>query len=134
MPKPLKNSRIGVYECTITNGAVSKGKPIRYDYKGVFTWDDLISNIIPDLRQNCRLEISQYPVLITFWRLQKGNPPKPKSGAQATKTNGSLTLYALRRQFGIPLRRTKDPQSETWEAVVYDTGRAIKVIGQKLVD
>ncbi len=134
MPRPLKDSRIGIYECTITNGLVSKDKPIRYDYKGVFTWDDLISNIIPDLRQNRRLQISQYPVLITSWRLQKGDLSKPKPGAQTTKTNGSLTVYALRRQVGIPLKRKKDPRSETWEAVVYETGRAVKIRGHKLMD
>ncbi len=136
MPKPRKNSRIGVYKCTIVNGFVSKGEYIRGDYIGVFTWDDLISRIIPDLRQY-RLEISQYPVLITSWRLQQGDPSKPMPmPAPHQKLNGKSAggLRNLKRMLGLPIRRKKNPGTETWEAVVYDTGQAIKVIGNKLVD
>lgn len=138
MSRPLKNSRIGVYKCSIVNGFVSKvkGGRIRGDYIGVFTWDDLISRIIPDLRQN-RLKGSEYPVLVTSWRLQKGDPSKP---LPITVPRNRLTVKAagglrnFKRMVGMPVRRKKDPRTETWEAVVYDTGRAIKVVGQRLVE
>ena len=134
MPKPLKNSRIGVYKCTVVNGFVSKGEYIRGNYIGVFTWDDLISRIIPDLRQY-RLEISQYPVLITSWRLQQGDPsksmPDPSQKLTAKSAGG---VRNMKKMLGWPIRRKKDPRTESWEAVVYDTGQAIKVIGKKLVD
>jgi hypothetical protein len=135
MPKPPKDSRIGVYKCTIVNGFVSKGDYIRGDYIGVFTWDDLVYRIIPDLRQY-RLRGSEYPVLITSWRLREGDPPKPiPIPAPHQKLNvKSVGVRDLKRMFGLPVRRKKDPRSETWEAVVYATGRAVKVVGQKLVD
>lgn len=138
MPKPLKDSRIGVYKCTIANGFVSKvkGGYIRGDYIGVFTWDDLISRIIPDLRQY-RLEISQYPVLITSWRLQQGAPSKPMPmPAPHQKLNGKSAggLRNLKRMLGMPVRCKKDPRTETWEAVVDSTGRAVKVVGQRLIE
>ncbi len=104
MPKPLKDSRIGVYKCTIVNGFVSKGDYIRGDYIGVFTWDDLVSRIIPDLRQN-RLKGSEYPVLITSWRLQEGDLSKP---LPMTVPRNRLTVKAagglrnLKRMVGIP--------------------------------
>ncbi len=136
MPKPLKNSRIGVYKCTMVNGFVSRGEYIRGNYIGVFTWDDLVSRIIPDLRQN-RLKGSEYPVLITSWRLQEGNLSKP---LPMTVPRNRLTVKAagglrnLKRMVGMPVRRKKDPRTETWEAVVDGTGRAIKVVGQRLIE
>ena len=137
MPKPLKNSRIGVYKCTIVNGLVSKGDPIRYDYIGVFTWDGLVSRIIPDLIRQNRLKGSEYPILITSWRLQEGDPSKPLPmpvPPQKLTVKSAGGVRNLKRIVGLPVRRKKNPRTETWEAVVDDTGRAIKVIGQKLVD
>ena len=138
MPKPLKDSRIGIYKCSIVNGFVSKvkGGYVRGDYIGVFTWDDLVSRIIPDLRQN-RLKGSEYPILITSWRLQEGDPSKPLPmpvPSQKLTVKSAGGVRGLKRILGLPVRRKKNPRTETWEAVVYDTGQAIKVIGKKLVD
>ncbi len=136
MPKPLKDSRIGVYKCTIVNGLVSKGEYIRGYYIGVFKWDQLISNIIPDLKQY-RLEVSQYPVLITLYRLQHGDHPKPLSiivPSQKLTVKSAGGVRNAKRMLGMPVSRKKDPRTETWEAVVYDTGRVIKVVGQRLIE
>ena len=139
MPKPLRDSKYGVYKCTVVDGFVSKvkGGYIRGDHIGVFTWDQLIDNIIPDFIQNRRLEISQYPVLITSWRLKQGDPPKP---IPMPETPHKLTLKSAggkrkaKRMLGLPLKRKKAPGSETWQAVVYSDGRAVKVIGQRLAE
>lgn len=130
MSEPLKNSRIGVYSCTVTNGLVTKGKYIRGDYIGVFTWDDLISRIIPDLRQY-RLEVSQYPVLITSWQLQVVDRPKPARTPVGQHKLTSTGLRDLKAMLDMPVRK-KNPRTETWEAVVDSTGRAFKVIDQRI--
>lgn len=136
MSKPLKDSRIGVYQCTIVNGLVSKGEYIRGYYIGVFTWDQLISNIIPDLKQY-RLKGFEYPILITSWMLQEGAPTEPlprlvPSRKLTLKSAGGVR--AMKKILGLPVSRKKNPRTETWEAVVYDTSHAVKVIGKKLVE
>lgn len=119
MPKPLRNRRIGIYRCGIVNGMVSKGRRLRGDYVGVFNWDDLISRIIPDLRDNTRVGISDYPVPIASWQLRGTDPSKGVLG--------------ISRKSSPQPRREKIPETERWEAVVYDTGRALRVEGRKVV-
>jgi len=138
MPKTLKGSRIGIYKCTIANGFVSKDKPgyLRGEYIGVFTWDDLVSRIIPDLRKY-RLKASDYPVLITSWRLRAGALPKslPMNVAPQKFTVKAMGgLRNLKKMLGMPVRRKKDPLSETWEAVVDSSDRAFKVVGQRIIE
>jgi len=136
VPKPLKDSRIGVYKRTIANGFVNKGEYIRGDYIGVFTWNDLIARIIPDLKQN-RLKPSDYPVLITSWQLKPGNPSKPMP---MPAPRNKLTVKAaggkrnLKKMLGMPVGRKKDPRTEIWEAVVDSTDRAFKVVGQRIIE
>lgn len=120
----------------MVNGFVSKGEYIRGDYIGIFTWDDLISRIIPDLRQY-RLEISQYPVLIASWRLQQGDPPKPMPMPvlqQKLTVKSAGGVREAKRIIGMPIRRKKDPHTEIWVAVVDSTGRAFKVVGQRIIE
>ena len=120
MPEPLRNSRIGLYECSIDEGKVAKGRYIRGDYVGVFTWADLISKIIPDLEQNDRIRGFTYPILVISWRLRGDDPSK-----------GSL---GISRRSNPQPRRRKIPRTERWEAVIDDSGLATRVVGQKLVD
>jgi hypothetical protein len=136
MPKPLKDSRYGVYKGTITNGFVSRGNYVCGDYIGVFTWDQLIANIVPDLRQY-RLETSDYPVLITSWRLKAGDPPKslPENvPSQKLNVKAAGGLRDLKEMIGMPLKRKKVASSEIREAVVDSTERAVKVVGQRLLE
>jgi len=136
MPRLLKNSRIGVYECSIANGCVTKGRYICGYYIGMFTWDHFISEIIPDLRQY-RLTGSEYPILITSWRLQEGDPSKPIPMPvlpQKLTIKSAGGLRNSKKMLGLPVRRKKNPSTETWEAVVDHTGRVIKVVGQRLAD
>ncbi|MCI0439260.1 MAG: hypothetical protein L0177_09040 [Chloroflexi bacterium] len=120
MPRSLRNSRIGFYECSIgPNKAISKGKYIRGCYVGVFNWDDLISKIIPDLMENKRIPVDKYPVLIISWQLRGGDP-------------SSLGIPISRRPIP-PARRKRIAASEHWEAVVYQTGLAVRVEGDRLV-
>jgi hypothetical protein len=119
MSQPLQNSRIGIYECTVVDSCVSKGRYIRGDYIGVFTWESLVSKIVPDIIENNRLKGSRYPILITSWQLGGGDPSK-----------GSLGIS--RRGFPQP-RRKRIPKTEHWEAVIDHSGLATRVEGRRLV-
>ena len=119
MPRPLRNSRLGFYECGIADGVVTKGKYIRGDYIGVFNWDDLVSKIIPDLRQNNRLRGFVYPFLVTSWQLRGSDPSKARLGI----SRGSLPQP----------RRKKITATERWEAIIDHSGQAIKVEGRRVV-
>lgn len=137
MPRPLRDSRIGVYECNIVDRSIIKGSYICGDYIGVFTWDYLISAVIPDLRQKKTARWPfQYPVLIASWRLQQGDPAKP---LPIPVSHGKLNISRVglakaKRMVGLPVRRKKNPRTETWEAVVDESGCAIRVVGRRLAD
>ena len=125
MPKPLKNSRIGIYECGIAGGVVTeRDKHSIYGaYIGASTWAEFKSEIIPDLKKYNRLRDSEFPVLITSWRLRGSDPSK-----------GPLGI--TRRSFPQPPRR-KIPETEQWEAVIEvidDSWRVTRVEGRRLVD
>jgi hypothetical protein len=135
MPKKLRNSRYGVYECDITEGLITKGRYITGDYIGVFTWDDLITEIIPDIREAKQAGwVFEYPVLVASWRLQTSGPPNPLSTpvGEGKLTISRAGLQNVKRMLGLPLRRHKDPRTETWEAVVDASDRAIKVVGRQV--
>jgi hypothetical protein len=122
MPKPLKNSRFGVYECSIAGGLVTKGNYRYGNYGGVINWDEFIYKIIPDIKQNDRLRDCQFPVLITSWTLRGSDPSRGPLGIS-------------RRSFPQPPRR-KIPETELWEAVIEvidHSWRVTKVAGQRLV-
>ena len=119
MPRPLRNSRLGYYECSISDGVVTKGKYIRGDYVGVFNWDALVSEIIPDLRWNNRLMASEYPILVVSWQLRGSDPSRG-------------TLGISRASFPRP-RRYKIKATERWEAVIDHLNQAMRVEGERVV-
>ena len=120
MADSLRNSRIGIYECSVVEGRVIKGEYIRSDYIGVFSWDALVSRILPDLKQNNRLRGHQLPVLIASWQLLGSDPSKG-------------TLGISRRSFP-QTRRRKVPGSERWEAIIDTSWHAIRVEAERLVE
>lgn len=118
MAQPLKNSRIGVYECGMAGGLVTKGRYLWGDYVGVFSWDALISRIVPDLKGNSRLRDAQFPVLITSWQLR---------GHDASKG-----VLGISRRISPQPRRKKIQGTERWEAVIDSSWRVTKVEGRRL--
>jgi len=133
--KQLKSARIGVYECRLGGGFVSKGKWVK-GYYGLFRDALLDSMIIPDLKDAKRAGWDfEFPVLIVSYYLGKGDIPKPlpkPPGSLSVKSAGGV--IALRRMIGIPVRRKKIPNTETWEVVIDARGQVFKVQEHKLRD
>ena len=56
MPSQIRDARIGMYECKIhPDGRICKGRHIRGEYIGVFSWEDFLQSTVPDLFDNNRL-------------------------------------------------------------------------------
>lgn len=127
MTRQLKSARIGVYECTLNGNFVSKGKWVK-GYYGLFRDDLLDSMIIPDIKAAKRAGWNfEFPVLIVSYYLSGGDMPKPLAkplGKLSVKSAGGVTR--LRRMIGIPVRRKKIPNTETWEAVIDTQGKVFK--------
>jgi hypothetical protein len=128
-----KSVRIGIYECRVDGSFISKGKWVK-GYYGLYGDDLLDSMIIPDLKDAKRAGWNfDFPVLVVSYCLGKGDSPKPlprPPGKLSVKSAGGVV--ALRRMLGIPVRRKKIPETETWEVVIDSQGQVFEVEGHKL--
>jgi hypothetical protein len=119
--RTLRNSRIGVYECSISaNGIVTKGRYIRGDYISVFNWDNFNEKILPDYLRNNRLRGATFPVLVASWQLEGTDPSKGVLGL----SRKSLNLAPRKKRLG----------SEQWEAVIDSFGNSYMVKGKTAIE
>lgn len=135
MAKQLKSARIGVYECHLDRSFISKGKWIT-GYYGLYRDALLDSMIIPDLKDAKGAGWDfEFPLLVVSYYLGRGDSSKPLPRPQGKLTVKSAGgVIKLRRMVGIPIRRKKIPETETWEAVIDSQGQAFEVVGHKLKD
>jgi hypothetical protein len=136
----FKSARTTIYECSINENLILKGKWIK-GYYGILPLVQLLgdnpleSAIINDLKDKKITDNDfDYPVLVISYYLGSGNPPKPllkPQGALTIKSAGGL--IRLKRMVSIPVRRKKIPKTEKWQAVIDKEGNVIKIEGNKLI-